>query len=82
MVARSHECDFPSSVLCLPVCTSPRFTVSGNSREIDQLVESLRQHFRFMRLTMNYWNDCTQASLSRDPSAMFAPSAFVTCKQR
>ena len=43
MVARSHECDFPSSVLSLPVCTSPKFAVSGNSREIDTLVKETLQ---------------------------------------
>ncbi len=39
-VGRSHECDFPAEVLQLPVCTSPRFDVSGDSREIDQRVKS------------------------------------------
>jgi iron complex transport system substrate-binding protein len=43
MVARSHECDFPSSVLSLPVCTSPKFAISGNSREIDTLVKETLQ---------------------------------------
>jgi iron complex transport system substrate-binding protein len=43
MVARSHECDFPSSVLSLPVCTSPKFAISGNSREIDSLVKETLQ---------------------------------------
>jgi len=43
MVARSHECDFPSSVLSLPACTSPKFAISGNSREIDTLVKQTLQ---------------------------------------
>jgi len=43
MVARSHECDFPSSVLSLPICTSPKFAISGNSREIDRLVKETLQ---------------------------------------
>jgi iron complex transport system substrate-binding protein len=43
MIARSHECDFPSSVLSLPVCTSPRFAISGNSQEIDRLVKETLQ---------------------------------------
>ena len=43
MVARSHECDFPSSVLSLPACTSPKFAISGNSREIDTLVKETLQ---------------------------------------
>jgi iron complex transport system substrate-binding protein len=43
MVARSHECDFPSTVLSLPACTSPKFAISGNSREIDTLVKETLQ---------------------------------------
>ncbi|MEE2840758.1 MAG: cobalamin-binding protein, partial [Acidobacteriota bacterium] len=35
-LGRSHECDYPESVLSLPVCTAPKFSPSGNSREIDQ----------------------------------------------
>ncbi len=43
LAGRSHECDYPLSVLDLPCCTRPRFDCSGDSREIDQLVkQSLR----------------------------------------
>jgi iron complex transport system substrate-binding protein len=38
-VGRSHECDHPRSVLSLPVCTAPRFDISGDSREIDRRVK-------------------------------------------
>jgi iron complex transport system substrate-binding protein len=38
-VGRSHECDYPPSVLNLPVCTAPLFDVHGDSREIDQRVK-------------------------------------------
>lgn len=38
-VGRSHECDYPSSVVSLPVCTRPAIPVSGSSREIDRLVK-------------------------------------------
>lgn len=38
-VGRSHECDYPSSVAQLPVCTRPAIPVSGSSKEIDQLVK-------------------------------------------
>lgn len=38
-VGRSHECDFPDSVRKLPVCTRPRFDVSGSSADIDRLVK-------------------------------------------
>src|SRR2546430_757696 len=35
-VGRSHECDFPQSVQFLPVCTAPKFLVSGSSQEVDE----------------------------------------------
>jgi len=38
-VGRSHECDYPESVLALPVCSRPGFPVSGSSAEIDGLVK-------------------------------------------
>ncbi len=37
-VGRSHECDYPPSVLSLPVCTAPTIAVSGSSADIDRLV--------------------------------------------
>ena len=43
LVGRSHECDFPPSVLSLPVCTSPKFAISGNSQQIDKLVKETLQ---------------------------------------
>lgn len=44
LVGRSHECDFPDWVTALPVCTEPKFDVTGNSAEIDRRVkESLRE---------------------------------------
>jgi iron complex transport system substrate-binding protein len=41
LVGRSHECDFPPSVRRLPVCTAPKFSIHGTSREIDERVKSL-----------------------------------------
>ena len=38
-VGRSHECDFPPSVLHLPICTRPAIAVNGSSAEIDALVK-------------------------------------------
>jgi iron complex transport system substrate-binding protein len=38
-VGRSHECDFPPGVFDLPICTRPTIPVSGDSREIDNLVK-------------------------------------------
>ena len=41
LVGRSHECDFPSSILSLPVCTEPKFRVDAGSAEIDRQVKSI-----------------------------------------
>lgn len=38
-VGRSHECDYPSSVMALPACTRPTIDVSGSSAEIDAQVK-------------------------------------------
>ena len=40
LVGRSHECDFPSWVRDLPVCTRPKFAIDGTSRDIDEMVKS------------------------------------------
>jgi len=38
LVGRSHECDDPATVLGLPACTTPRFSIDGSSLAIDRLV--------------------------------------------
>src|SRR5205823_3199531 len=43
LVGRSHECDYPPSVLRLPVCTEPKFAVEGSSYQIDHRVKALLQ---------------------------------------
>jgi len=43
MVGRSHECDYPESVLELPVCTAPKFKTSGSSGAIDARVKEILQ---------------------------------------
>jgi iron complex transport system substrate-binding protein len=43
LVGRSHECDFPSSVQALPICTAPKFNIDGSSYEIDQRVKAIVQ---------------------------------------
>lgn len=43
MVGRSHECDFPTQVKELPVCTGPKFKTDGTSYEIDQRVKEIVQ---------------------------------------
>ncbi|MGF1600639.1 MAG: cobalamin-binding protein [Thermosynechococcaceae cyanobacterium] len=43
LVGRSHECDYPSSVQSLPVCTAANLDPQGTSREIHDRVEDLLQ---------------------------------------
>lgn len=43
LVGRSHECDFPESVLELPACTSPKFNTDGRSYMIDERVRAILQ---------------------------------------
>jgi len=43
LVGRSHECDFPPSVQCLPICTAPKFDVEGSSYEIEERVKGILQ---------------------------------------
>jgi iron complex transport system substrate-binding protein len=43
LVGRSHECDYPESVKCLPACTAPKFNTDGTSYEIDQRVKAILQ---------------------------------------
>ncbi len=40
LVGRSHECDYPASVLSLPACSSAKFDVHGDSRQIDDRVKA------------------------------------------
>jgi iron complex transport system substrate-binding protein len=41
LVGRSHECDYPKSVLSLPICTAPNLNPQGSSQEIHQRVTAL-----------------------------------------
>jgi iron complex transport system substrate-binding protein len=43
LVARSHECDYPPSVVNLPALTAPKFNPDGRSYEIDQRVKAVLQ---------------------------------------
>lgn len=43
IVGRSHECDFPPSILKLPVCSRTKFIADGTSYEIDQRIRALLQ---------------------------------------
>jgi len=41
LVGRSHECDFPPSILSLPVCSSSKVDVAASSRDIDRQVREI-----------------------------------------
>ncbi|MFO1172800.1 MAG: ABC transporter substrate-binding protein [Hyphomicrobiaceae bacterium] len=41
LVARSHECDNPHDVTKLPAITTPKFTIDGNSLDIDRKVKAV-----------------------------------------
>lgn len=41
LVGRSHECDFPRSVVRLPALTEPKFNPEGTSAEIDARVKTI-----------------------------------------
>jgi hypothetical protein len=43
LVGRSHECDFPPDVTCLPSLTEPKFPVTGTSYHIDARVKTILQ---------------------------------------
>src|SRR3954465_2145736 len=43
LVGRSHECDYPESIKRLPVCTAPKFAVTGSSADIDRRVKETLQ---------------------------------------
>ena len=38
-MGRSHECDYPSDVERLPICTRPRIKLGGSSKEIDREIK-------------------------------------------
>ena len=40
-VGRSHECDWPETILALPALTKAKFSVEGSSRQIDDRVKAL-----------------------------------------
>jgi iron complex transport system substrate-binding protein len=41
LVGRSHECDYPPEIQCLPVCTEAKINAKERSGEIDRQVKAL-----------------------------------------
>src|SRR5262245_8956577 len=51
LVGRSQHCEFPEWVKSLPVCTEPKFDITGSSADIDRRVkESLRDSVSVYRV--------------------------------
>jgi len=44
LVGRSHECDYPSAIQALPVCTAPKFDPNGDSRQVHERVMAILQN--------------------------------------
>ncbi|HJO29638.1 MAG TPA: cobalamin-binding protein, partial [Acidobacteriota bacterium] len=42
LVGRSHECDYPTTVSSLPICTEPKF-LDGTSYQIDERIKAILQ---------------------------------------
>ena len=62
LVGRSHECDYPQSVMTLPICTKPKFNVNGSSIEVDRQVKSILQN----ALSVYYINEDLLKELKPD----------------
>ena len=62
LVGRSHECDYPQSVMTLPICTKPKFNVDGSSIEVDGQVKSILQN----ALSVYYINEDLLKELKPD----------------
>lgn len=43
IVGRSHECDYPTEIQHLPICTEPKFNPDGSSAEIHNRVTEILQ---------------------------------------
>jgi iron complex transport system substrate-binding protein len=41
LIGRSHECDFPESIIDLPVCSSAKFVSGSSSEQIDKQVKEI-----------------------------------------
>jgi len=73
LVGRLHECDYPTEVSELPICTIPKFNVDGTSREVDDEVKSLVQS----ALSIYYINEKLLKELK--PDIIFTQSQCEVC---
>jgi iron complex transport system substrate-binding protein len=73
LVARSHECDFPTDVSSLPFCTEPKIDVSGSSRDIDQRVKAV------VRDGLSVYRVDSDALKSYEPDVIVTQSQCEVC---
>ena len=64
LVGRSHECDFPPEVTCLPALTEPKFPVTGTSYDIDSRVKAILQEGLWSTASMRRSSKCLGPILS------------------
>lgn len=73
LVGRSHECDFPPEVLSLPPCSSPKFDIHGDSRQIDERVKAT------LASAVSVYNVDTAMLESLSPSVIVTQSQCEVC---
>lgn len=78
LVGRSHECDYPRSIANLPVCTKPRFDISGTSREIDERVKALR-HKSLVNDTLSVYEVYAEKLRELNPTHIVTQTQCEVC---
>ena len=84
LVGVSHECDYPTDVVGLPVLTEPKLDPRGTSGDIDARVQEIVQEgLSVYRLNTDALQDLKAGrSSSRRTSARCAPFPCPTSKTR
>ena len=73
LVGRSHECDFPATITCLPKCSSPKIDVSASSFEIDRQVKDV------VRKSLSVYNVDTEKLRELDPDVIVTQDHCEVC---
>lgn len=73
LVGISHECDYPSSIKTLPVCTRPKFRTDGTSLEIDQRVKAI------VELSMSVYQVDAELVASLQPTHIITQAQCQVC---
>lgn len=73
LVGRSHECDYPASIVTRTICTEPKFPVDGSSQEIDKHVKGL------LKDTLSVYRVHTQALQRLQPDLIVTQTQCDVC---